>query len=454
MPTRRNDRRIADLIKQQDWDGVASLLARTHPADIADLIDSAPAEQRDRLFSLLGDDAKPDVLAEVESDAGTELLHGLTDSEISDIVEDMAPDDAADILGDLSEERGEHVLDLMEEEESREVRKLLEYDDDTAGGIMTTDVVAMSEDETVGQALEAIAHFDPNERFFHANVVDSARRLLGYVDVWELLREQDRTRRLSDLLHRDFVAGTVDMDQEEVASLMNKYDLAVVPIVDGGGTLVGRVTADDVIDVMQEEASEDIFRLAGSDDAELESWSATHSSLLRLPWLMITLLGGFLTSMILKQFLSHVTHVMALAYFVPIVLAMGGNVGIQSSTLIVRRIALGRLEGRSVLHLLLKEVLVGVMMGVVCGTVMGLWARYMVGDTTAVPPLGLAATVAVALFSAMTFAATFGALVPIALNRLRIDPAVASGPFITIANDIFALLIYFGITALLLRTFS
>ena len=456
MPLRQPpDATVLELIKNEDWEGTASALANFHPADIADIIDHSPANTHEHLFSLLSDDAKPDVLAELEAVAGAEVVESLTNSELSDIVEEMAPDDAADLLSDLTDERSERILQLMEKEESDDVRELLKYDDESAGGIMTTDVVAMYGDQTVDEALQAIAYVDSHEPFYNANIVDRDKRLVGYVDIWELLRERNRGRQLGDLVRRDFAAVSTDTDQEKVAQMMSQYDLTVIPVVDKEGRLVGRITADDVIDVMEEEASEDIFRLAGSDDAELETSSPVKSCLVRLPWLIMTLFGGFATSLILQKFHSHISETLVLAAFVPVVLAMGGNTGIQSSTLIVRSIALGALKGRSVARLLLREVLVGAIMGCICGLIIGLWAHFVISDAPgtlhAVPPLQLAEVVSLSLFSAMPFAATFGALVPILLNRANVDPAVASGPFITITNDISALLLYFAITVLLLR---
>lgn len=448
---------VLDLIREEAWGEVAKVFKRIHPVDIAEIMDRASREDMNQLFSLVIDDAKPDVLAELEAVAGSEVLDSLSDLEISDIVEEMAPDDAADVLGDLSEERSEHVLGLMEKEESDEVRKLLEYGEETAGGIMTPDVVAMQGDQTVEEALQAIAYLDTRERFFYAHIVDVAGVLLGEVDVWELLRERERNRQLKDLVHETFHSASVDMDQEEVAQLMNKYDLTAVPVVDSNGVLVGRVTADDVIDVMEEEASEDLFRLAGSDDAELEIRSPFKSCMVRLPWLLMTLLGGSITSLILRNFLSHISDVLILAAFAPIVLAMGGNTGIQSSVLLVRSIALGNLKGRSVFKLLLREIATGAMMGVVCGLIIGVWAHILIAQSSgqpAIPPFYLAGAVSLALFSAMAFAAVFGAVVPILLDKVDIDPAVAAGPFITITNDISALLIYFGVTVVLLNNFA
>ena len=444
---------VLALVHEEAWEDVAADLHGRHPVDIADIIQRAPHNSRRKLFSLLNEAAKPDVLAELQSAAIPDVLELVSDTELSHIVEEMTPDDAADVLSDLPEERSEQVLELMEDEESEEVRKLLEYDEDTAGGIMTPEVVAMAADQTVEEALQAIAYVETKEPFFHANIVDGDGRLVGHVDIWDLLRQRDRARPIGELLHDDTIAATVDMDQEEVAHLMNKYSLAVVPVIDADGRLVGRVTSDDVIDVIEEEASEDIFRLAGSDDAELETRSALHSCRVRLPWLFMTLLGGFVTSLILRHFLNHVSGLLVLAAFVPIVLAMGGNTGIQSSTLIVRRIALGGIKRKNIPRLLLREVATGAMMGVICGLLIGVWAHFIATPLTGglASPLHLASVVTLALFSAMTFAAVFGALVPILLDRFKIDPAVASGPFITITNDISALLIYFAVTSLLLN---
>jgi len=451
MPQRElHNEGILELIHGEKWSKVAAAFASCHPADIADIIDSAPRDARDRLFSLLPDDLKPDVLSELEHDAGSEVLESLSNAELSEIVEEMAPDDAADVLAELPEERSERVLNLMQDEESEDLRMLMEFDEDTAGGIMTTEVVSMKGDQTVEEAIKAVAYLESAEPFVYAYIVNAVDRLIGYVDIWELLRERDRNKPLLDLCHTDFAAANVNDDQEDVAHIMSQYDINTIPVVEDDGRLAGRITADDVIDVMEEEASEDIFRLAGSDNSELESDSPIRSCIVRLPWLLITLLGGFITSIILQRFHAHISNVIILGAFVPIVLAMGGNTGIQSSTLVVRTIAIRGMEGRSVAKLLLREIIVGAVMGGICGLIIGGWAHFLAGRdpsfTAMFPTWQLAAAVSLALFSAMAFAAVFGAFVPIVLDRTGIDPAVASGPFITITNDVSALLIYFGVT--------
>ena len=317
---------------------------------------------------------------------------------------------------------------------------------------MTSDVVSMQSRQTVGESIEAIAYLEEGEPFVFAYIVNEKNRLIGYIDIWELLRERNRHRPLSELCHTDFVAANVNDDQEDVAHLLRQYDLSAIPVINDEGCIVGRVTVDDVIDVIEEEASEDIFRLAGSDDVELETDSPIRSCMARLPWLLVTLFGGLLISLILRQFHARISGVLMLGAFVPAVLAMGGNTGIQASTLVVRTIALRGLEGRSIKKLLLREIIVGAIMGSICGLFIGGWALIWVhySPDPAFSAIRLASVVGLALFSAMSFAAVFGALVPVILNKARIDPAVASGPFVTITNDLAALLIYFGVTVTLL----
>ena len=450
---RKPEEQVLELIRHRAWQKARSELDGWHPADIVDLLEQAPENTRPRVFRLLAEGAKPEVLAELDQNLAAELLTSLNAKEIADIAKRMAPDDAADVLANLPAERSQRVLSLMEKDESADIRRLLEYEADTAGGIMTTDVVALREDQTVAEALDAITSLDTAERFQYANIVERRGRMVGFVDVWELLRERNRQRPLGELVHTDFIAVDVAMDQEQVARLMSRYGLSVVPVLDSQGRLVGRVTADDVIDVMEEEASEDIFRMAGSDDAELGSRSVLRSCILRLPWLLVTLAGSTVTSMILKTYHAYISHIMVLGAFVPAVLAMGGNTGIQSSTLIVRSIALGTLKRGRVAVLLLKEIATGALMGCVCGVGIGFFAHFVVAGgspASGFAPGYLGLIVATALFSAMTFAAVFGAVVPIILHKTRVDPAMASGPFITVANDISALLIYFGVTILMI----
>lgn len=444
--------RISFCIKGELWEQISQYFHELHPADLAEIITHAPEEAQDRLFSLLDEEIKPDVLAELEGSAEDHILESLSDQELSDIVEDMAPDDAADILHEL-EERSEEVLNLMEDEDSDEFRELMQYEEDTAGGIMTTDYIAVRIEMSVTQAIDQISAMEIDEPFYFIYVTDAHRKLTGWIQLWDLFKPQNRDKKLSEIVSRETIVVHTDTDQEEVARIAAKYDLSALPVLDAKDRLVGRVTIDDIIDVVEEEASEDIFKLAGSSDEELEYTSPFQACKVRLPWLLITLCTGFLSSLILKSFTHQLSlsQVLALNYFVPIIMAMGGNTGIQSSTLIIRGIAVGSSVRKNVATVLSHEVIAGATMGLICGSVIGLWSRFVINASPAtaagsISVTYLALTVGIALFSAMAFAAVFGAVVPIMLNRMRVDPAVASGPFVTASNDIFALLIYYGVT--------
>lgn len=444
---------IQYCIRNQLWTDLPELLSKLHPADIADIIEHSPDEDQPLIFDVLSDELKADVLSEMADSTEAEILEDLTAKEISDIVEEMAPDDAADLLGDLEDKKSAEILNLMEKEDSAEVRELLRYDEDTAGGIMNTDFVALHGSQTAQQALDHIGRLDTDEPVYSAYVTDEKEHLIGSVGLWKLLKTENRNRTLNELTEDVPFAAHTDTDQEEAAQIMSKYDLSSLPVLDSQNRLVGRITIDDMVDVLQEEASEDIFKLAGSTEAELEYSSPLQACRARLPWLLITLATGFVTSSILKAFMHRIStlEVLALSFFVPIVMGMGGNTGIQSSTLIIRGLAVGSFNEKKLYRLLFRETATGMLMGIICGSVIGLWARFIIGqNATAFPPAYLALTVGLALFSAMIFAAIFGAFVPLALNRYKIDPAVASGPFVSASNDIIALLIYYGTTFLLL----
>jgi len=446
--------RINFCIKGELWEQLPKFLEDLHPADIAEIINHAPASAQNRLFELLDDEIKPDVLAELDEQAGADILEEMTAEEISDIIEEMAPDDAADVLGDLEDERSAEILDLMEDEDSEEVRELLQYDEDTAGGIMTPDFVAVRASMSAAEAIEYIGSLELDEALYHLYVIDAEGKLIGWVQLWELLKKANRTMPLAKLAEEEPIFVHTDTDQEEVARIASKYDLSSLPVLDWQNKLVGRITIDDIMDVIEEEASEDIFKLAGSSDVELDDTSPLQACKARLPWLLITLGTGFISSLILKSYIHHLSlsEIVALSFFVPIIMAMGGNTGIQSSTLIIRGIALGASHSRRIMKIITHEIIAGASMGLICGTTIGLWASYVISHDggSSIDPSYLALTVGVALFTAMAFAAVFGALVPVLLDRIKIDPAVASGPFVTASNDIFALLIYYGVTLIMI----
>ena len=433
-------------IEKENWNEIPNYLNDLHPADIAEIINQADEGIQNNLFELLNKEIKPDVMAELDQQAEFDVLEELSDEEISDIVEEMAPDDAADLLGDLEDKQREEILELMEEEESEDVRELLKYTEDTAGGIMTSDFIAVNAEMTISDALTYIRSLEIEEAVYFVYVISSNGHLKGYIQIWELLKNTNLEKTLSTIVIEDAISVKTDTDQEEVARIASKYDLSSMPVIDEKGILVGRITVDDIIDVIEEEASEDIFKLAGSNESELEYKSPIHACKARLPWLMITLLAGLISTLILKQFMIKFEDILMLSFFVPVIMAMAGNTGIQSSTLIIRGLAVGSINENGISKLLFREFYAGALMGLISGIVAGIWSSFIGGNESSIPSIYLALTVGVSLFSAMMFAAVFGAFTPLILNKLKADPAVASGPFVTASNDILALLIYYGVS--------
>lgn len=449
---------IIELVNQGFWGQISSEFSEMQPADIAEAISSFQDESlRMQIFKTLSDTIKPDVLAELPPEISAAISENLSSEEASDIVDEMDPDDAADVLAEMDKSKSSQIIERMDEDNADDVRMLLSYPEDSAGGIMTTNLISVREDNTVLETLDKIATDDDGEHIFQVYVVDEGNRLKGVVAIWQLLRQKDRAIPISGIMNTETFAVRSDADQEEVAHIMSKYSLSVIPVVDGRGVLLGRITHDDVLDVIQEEAEEDIFMLAGSDDEDLGNDSIFKSCMIRLPWLSVTLVGGIITSSLINLYTEQFNSMVVLAAFIPNVMAMGGNTGLQSSILLIREITAGNMRKNRLLKLIRHELSTGALMGVLCGAGIFIWALILIlfmpfgpHHESGVAPWYLAGVVAVALFCAMSFAAVFGAIVPVALEKFKIDPAVASGPFISVMNDISALLIYYGISSFLL----
>jgi magnesium transporter len=426
-----------------------------HPADLAEILDELDDSERISIIENLDEETAAETLAEADSETQLQIIEQLDTETASEIIEEMDPDEAADLLQDMDQERAKEILEHMDLDEASDVRKLLEHDEYTAGGIMTTEFAAIYEDFSVANAFSHLRLIAADiEMIYYMYVTDSKDRLQGVVSIRDLL-SANPAAPVTDIMDRDIVSVSPDTPQEEVANLIGKYDYMAVPVVNDLQQIIGVVTVDDVMDVMEEEATEDLFKFAGSTDEELTYNSPLQACKARLPWLLITLGTGFITSSILKIFMDQFKEVIALVFFVPVVMAMGGNTGIQSSTLVIRSLALDSFTTGDLIKRLLREIAAGALMGLACGTVVGLWAEYLIhtgaaATTTNFSSLFLALTVGMAMMCAMTFAAMFGALVPILFEKFKIDPAVASGPFVTSSNDIFALLIYYGVSILFL----
>ncbi len=441
---------FAGLTTQLTTDNFQTL----HPADLADVLDELNEVDRISVFENLEEEIAAETLAETEAETQIQIIEGLDTETASEIIEEMEPDEAADLLQDMDQVKAQAILDHMDLDEASDVRELLKYEEDTAGGLMTTEYAAIFEDFTIADAFSHLRLVAVDiEIIYYMYVIDSEERFMGVVSIRDLL-SANPALPVTEIMETDLVSVSPDTPQEDVASLIAKYDLMGIPVVNDKGQIIGVVTVDDVMDVMEEEASEDIFKLAGSSEDELSYTSPFQACKARLPWLLITLGTGFLTSTILKSFMSDFKQVIALAFFVPVVMAMGGNAGIQSSTLVIRGLALNSFSGTELAKRLWREIMSGAMMGLACGLIVGVWAEFLVrtggASSGAFSSVHLSATVGIAMLAAMTFAAMFGALVPIIFEKFDIDPAVASGPFVTSSNDIFALLIYYGVSTFML----
>ena len=426
---------------------LAGYLQRLHSADIAEMCKFIGHKEKLRVFDFLPPEKIAWVLSEMESVVRQDILKEMDVHLLSTVIGSMPSDDAADLIADVPDEKAEEVLSSINREESEEVQKLLEYAPDSAGGIMTVDFVSVPENITAGETINRMREMEPNEPIYNVFVVDEYQRLAGILTLDTLVRAPAE-KPISDIMNKDFEKVTPYEDQEEVSEIVKKYDLNALPVVDEDGHLLGRITVDDVIDVIEEEATEDILKMVGTNEEELLRKSVFQIAGIRLPWLFVTLAGELLTCGLLVSFSKTLTQAIALVFFVPIIMAIGGNIGIQSSTIVVRGLATGSIDFSLLWKVLFREMRVGMIMGVTCSVVVGTVAHF-IGDT---PFLGI--IVAVSMFFAITTAAMTGTLVPLLFKRFHIDPAIASGPFITTSNDITGLLIYFALSTLLLNHIS
>ncbi len=435
-------------------DETSDNLQNLHPADLADILEDLKEEDRVSVIENLDEDVAAETIAEADSETQIQIIEDLDTETASDIIEEMDPDEAADLLQDIDQDRAKEILDHMDLDEASDVRKLLEHDEFTAGGIMTTEYISIYEDFTVANAISHIRLVAADvENIYYMYVLDNEDRLKGIISIRDLISSNPNAL-VSDVMEKDIVSVNASTPQEEVAALISKYDYIAMPVVNDKQQILGVITIDDIMDVMQEEANEDIMKMAGTSDEELESDSPFKTCKSRLPWLLITLCTGFVTSAILKYFMASFESIAVLVFFVPVVCGMGGNAGVQASTLAIRALSLNNeITFKDVFKKVWKEIAAGALMGAVCGLVIALWAQYLI-KTSPNPPatsaLLLSMTVGIAMLCTMSFSTTYGALVPIVFNKFKIDPAVASGPFVTSCNDIFALLIYYAVSSFIL----
>jgi len=424
-----------------------NLLQKQHPADLAQIFSSLQDRDRQASFSLLverNSKLAMEALSELGPEAGAALLADRSADEIARFVQELPSDDAAAIIDYLPKELSASVLDLMRRKESASVENLLEYPEQTAGRIMNPNVFALSEELTVGEAITELQSARDVEMVFYLYVVDVRRHLVGVVSLRRLLLVSPETP-LKRIMTADLISVRVDTDQEEVARQVASYNLLAIPVVEEENKLVGVITVDDVIDVIKDEATEDIYRLAGVTGDERAFTPPGESLRKRLPWLTVNLATAFLAAFVVGLFERTIDKVVALAVFMPIVAGMGGNAATQTLTVVVRGIALGELSWSNSRKALLKEAVVGIGNGLALGMLAAMVAWMMKGD------LVLGAVLALAMVINMFVAATAGTLIPLGLRAAKIDPALASSVFITTLTDVAGFASFLGLATVFLR---
>jgi len=436
---------IQALLEQNELDVLQEFCEESHPADVADALEGLAPEQLSKVLSLVSPETAAEIFGHIEDHEQVKFADAVDPKTVASLVEEMDPDDSAELLRELDEADAAEILRHVPHEEREDVELITSYPEDTAGAIMTTEFASLNENLTVAEALSSLRREAPDkETIYTIYVVDSAGRLTGVVSLKDLILAAP-DRKVALIVQRDVISMKTDADQAEVAKRMKDYDFLAMPIIDEANRLLGIVTFDDVMDVMEEEATEDMYHLASLNTEERVFTPPLKSVRLRMPWLILNLGTAILAALTVALFESTIAKYVALAVMMPIVAGMGGNAGAQSLTVIVRGLALGEVSIRGSWRALLKETCVGMLNGMACGAIMGtlagLWFKnFWVG---------------LIMFCAMminlVIAGLFGALVPLVLKTLRLDPALGSSIFVTTATDVAGFFVFLGLASLLMR---
>ncbi len=436
---------IQQLIVENKNTVLVNLLEEVHYADIAEIIEELETEESLYLIKLLDSEKTSDVIAELDEDDREKILKELSSKEIAEEIDELDSDDAADIISELPEEQKEEVIAQLEDvEHAKEIVELLRYDEDTAGGLMAKELVKVNENWNVLTCVKEMrAQAEEVTRVHSIYVVDDNDILKGRLSLKDLLTTSTKTA-IKDVFIKKVDSVNVNEEAEEVARVMQKYDLEAIPVVDEIGRLVGRITIDDIVDVIKEEAEKDYQLAAGLlEDVEADDslWELTRA---RLPWLFLGLLGGVGAARIMGLFEGALEENAILFMFTPLIAAMAGNVGVQSSAIIVQGLANDNLKG-SIGQRLIKEFTLAVVNGLILAILLFVFTWIWQSD------FNTAIAISISLFAVIIVAGIIGTFIPLFLDKKGIDPAIATGPFITTSNDIFGILIYFWIASLILE---
>ena len=443
---------IERLLESGDMPALGELLNDQRSSDIAEIVELVDNEERRAIFDVMDKSISAEVLEKVDEATRAELLELLEDEELISLVSELDPDDAADILSELSEEERAELLESISPTESDEIKKLMSYSEDSAGGIMDPVVISVSENATVAEAVSKIRAAEIDEDFYSVYVVNKIGRFLGDVRLRFLLTRPEKTR-IGDLIDPDTIYVNVNTDQEEVRNIFSKNDLIVVPVLNKSHRLVGRITADRVIEVAEEEAAEDLYTMAGTDPEELDNVSVFHAARVRMTWLLPCLIGTAVTATVMIFFKTHHLEVfVAVAAFAPMIQAISGNAGLQTSAIVVSGLATGHLAALRFGQVFTREVRIALIVALSCGVLGGIACAILIYSRAPENAVSLGRLIfafGTAMFSAIMVATTLGLFLPFLFRRIGIDPAISSGPLVTTANDSISVAIYMSLTLLL-----
>ncbi len=435
--------KIKRLLDEKKTEELEVLVGDIHPNDFSEIAEYFSPEQIIEIFRLIKDREKiAEYISELNSELQSELLNAMSKKQASKILEEMDTDEAVDILGEITPEESRELLDLMPKEEADEIEELMKYEENTAGSIMNNEFVTLQEHLTCEQAIQHIREMSPEaEMIYYVYVLDKRKRLIGVLSLRDLI-VADAQKKVSEIMEEDVISVLDTEDREVAARVISDYDFLAIPVINKKGMMVGIITVDDIIDVLQEEVTEDIHKMVGSAEVyedKLIKTSPLKRARARLPWLMVSMAGQMISGSVIEFHSVILETVVALAFFIPVIMAMAGNVGTQSSTITVRGLATGQLRLDELWKNILTEFKVGFFIGSMVGLMVYFIAFYWQNNYI----LGL--TIGISLCITVIAAATLGTLLPLIFMRLNIDPAIATGPFITTAVDIGSLVIYFSL---------
>ncbi|MCC7158887.1 MAG: magnesium transporter [Ignavibacteria bacterium] len=438
---------ISDLIGSKSDTLLKNILADIYPADIALIIDNLTQEEGLALFQLLDDENSAEVLLELGDYHKDFILEHLSTSEISEIVGEMDSDDATDIIGELEDDKAEDVLEKMESEDSSEVKELLAYHENSAGGIMQKEFVIVKSTDSINRAVEIIREEAPdNEHLYHVWVADDDGRLKGIVSLKKIIVALDTPAMImADLMNTEVISVQTDTDQEEVASIMRKYDLVSVPVVDEKDRIVGKISFDDIAEIMEEEFSEDVAKIVGSDAEELASKSPYQVAWLRLPWVLITLGIQFFAGIVINYYDETLAKVLLLTSFMPIISAISGNTGLQASAMTVRALATGGITLNRWAAPIRRSLMISLILGLICGAIIGTIGAFWYGKLIFGLVVGLSMCISI------NISAFVGTTTPLLSKKMGFDPAITVGPFETAFQDVVGITVFLSLSTFALR---